>query len=521
MQKINPTLLAASLFTVCAISASAATIITGGESFTNDDAQVHNLSYAGEFLRLAAVVKAPVVAPHYFVDPSTTEEVNIRSSTSLRAVVRGNPAPDLQWQHWVDGGWVDIADAAKEILNIQNFKETDQGRYRLRAENAEGIVYSGESELTLAAQVLNILIFGNSYAHGALGELPEIAAAFGDTANVVVLRGPFDVAIAKELSGDPLITEAEAELLTNSEANLEGWVQLEEDYSKRARVVLTLESTNWDYVALQTGSGEASMLDDETLGIFDKYSPVIDAIQAYAAGNPKVYYYHTTQYRNDSLLYGTAIKSFQVLTHENGATPLFPYTEDYHFLDVYKAGVTFAALKNLDGIVPGGAVLENLRYSAYGAANENFPYPGFDYANTSQTVVPQAKSFHYGMIYNGGVNPITGLEWSGDDHPNHIGNYATGAVYYSIFFGKSPEDCTYFPSQRISEEEANYITRVAHETVQGRMPPLRLYRQSDIDDYNAILNGLPNSQVESVSADAAYNTMTMDIWTNYGSLVIQ
>jgi len=50
-----------------------------------------------------------------------------------------------------------------------------------------------------------------------------------------------------------------------------------------------------------------------------------------------------------------------------------------------------------------------------------------------------------------------------------------------MFFGKSPEDCTYFPS-RITEEEANQITRIAQETVEGRMPPLRLYRQSDIDD---------------------------------------
>ena len=52
--------------------------------------------------------------------------------------------------------------------------------------------------------------------------------------------------------------------------------------------------------------------------------------------------------------------------------------------------------------------------------------------------------------------------------------------------------------------------------MRGRMPPLRLFTQQHVDEYNEILKANPNSETQSVSLDPEYNRMCLEIWEKYG-----
>ncbi len=355
----------------------------------------------------------------------------------------------------------------------------------------------------------NVLIFGNSFSHGGLHYLPDIAKTKGDTANVICLRGPFLEAIERELSGKPMISVEEAKKLGHGEANKEGYVLLERKYSERARVIETLKSRNWDIITLQSGSSGANRIDENK----DGYIKLAAYAKEYAPG-AEVVLYLTTQYRNDSLLYGTDVKVPLLFRESRGVKKDIPFTEDLHFFQAYRAHQRLAKIMKCR-IIPGGTVFQNVRY-AEKWLYERFPKPGFDYANKEKEVVTQEKGLRYGMRFPGrDLKHPAGLTWWGDSHPHTIGDYLTGLAYYEFVFEKNSVGCSYFPRE-LSQSEAEYLQQIVHETVQGRMPPLRLYKQEHVDQYNAFLKANPNSVTQSVSLDPEYNKMCLEIWEKYG-----
>lgn len=361
------------------------------------------------------------------------------------------------------------------------------------------------------AEEKNILVFGNSFSIGSFDHLPEIAAALGDEADVVALRGPFLEAIGRELGDEPLISVEQAEQLGHGESNAEGFVPLQSNTKKRVRVVETLKSRDWDFVAFQSGSSSANRIDNEESTA--EFMQLQNYIHQYAPG-AEVLLYMTTQYRNDGLLYGTDVKVPLLFRESRGVSRDVPYTEDKQFFDAYLAHTRLAEKLGIR-IIPGGVVFQNVRYDE-GWPYSQFPKPGFDYAGTTGEVVPQEKSLRYGMKYLGvEKGHPAGFKWWVDSHPHTLGDYLQGLVYYETLFGKSAVGCSYYP-EVLSAEEALLLQKIAHETGQGRMPPLRLFSPEDIARYNEVLAANPNSVVESVEADEEYNRMTAEIWKKYG-----
>jgi len=355
----------------------------------------------------------------------------------------------------------------------------------------------------------NVLIFGNSFSHGGLRHLPKIAEARGDTANVVCLRGPFLEAIERELSPKPMISVEEAKKLGHGEANREGYVLLERKYSERAKAIETLKSRKWDIITLQSGSSGANRIDEDK----DRYLKLASYAGKYAP-DAEIVLYLTTQYRNDSLLYGTDVKVPLLFRESRGVKKDIPFTEDLHFFQAYRAHQRLAKIMKCR-IIPGGTVFQNVRY-AEKWPYERFPKPDFDYTNKEEKVVPQEKGLRYGMRFPGrDLRHPAGLTWWGDSHPHTLGEYLSGLAYYELVFEKSAVGCSYFP-QSISQAEAEYLQQIVHETMRGRMPPLRLFTQQHVDEYNEILKANPNSETQSVSLDPEYNRMCLEIWEKYG-----
>lgn len=363
--------------------------------------------------------------------------------------------------------------------------------------------------LFCSAEELQVLIFGNSYSGGALLQLPKIAASFGDRVEVLCLRGiPSNhaAAIRKESSGEELIAAHEAKRLKPRLAAEAGYVALESDYDARVRVIETLQSKPWDFVVFQSHSSQAN---NRSVWEADLLS-VVEAVDEYAP-DAEFMLYFTTQYRNDGLLYGAEVNKtvYQKINRS------YPYTEDEHFLDAYEV---YYGLAEKIGcrVVPGGTAFQNARY-APDWPHEQFPAPGFDYADPDAGVPPQEKSLRKGL-FRGGRNAHKELGWWLNSHPSPVGNYLTGLVYYQMLFGKTPEGCEYKPVEPVlSDAEAAVLQRIARETVEGRMPPLRLENPKSIARYNAIVKGLENPGISEAADDPGYFEQTRQIWERYGS----
>lgn len=364
---------------------------------------------------------------------------------------------------------------------------------------------------TLCAEEINVLIFGNSYSHGGLDELPKIAAAMGDHADVICLRGMaanFVKAARQEESGTELISVDEAKKLTPWQAAEAGYVTLESDYKARVPVIQTLKSRKWDFVVFQCHSSQAN-----NRSIWGEDARTMREIVQEYAPDAEFLLYFTTQYRNDGLLYGTEANQ----SVYRAADDDYPYTEDEHFLDCYE--VYYGLAKDIGcRVIPGGTSFQNARYCP-DWPYEQFPDPDFDYTVKSDQLPAQEKSIHFGMRWRNKTSK-SGLTWTLDSHPNAIGNYLTGCVYYGMLFGKSPVGCSYRPSSwsfSLTEEEAGILQKVAWETVEGKMPPLRLENPTSVEQYNLILKKLDNPGIGEAVNDPDYFEKCRKIWEEYGS----
>lgn len=75
-------------------------------------------------------------------------------------------------------------------------------------------------------------------------------------------------------------------------------------------------------------------------------------------------------------------------------------------------------------------------------------------------------------------NPDLDLYNSDGFHPNYHGTYLAACVFYAVLWGVSPEGNSYSSHDSITEEEREFLQRIAWETV--TQPHLTLYRFSGI-----------------------------------------
>lgn len=332
--------------------------------------------------------------------------------------------------------------------------------------------------MELQAKELKILGFGNSYSHGYLDFLPGLAEANGDKAEVMVLRGSpnlFTYAIEKEQTGEPLISPEEAKKLPPPKAAKEGYVQLESGYENRVPVLSTIKSRKWDVVVFQCHSSQANNPNSWKKDLQFVYDTVKKECP-----DAEFWIYLTTQYRNDGLLYGTEVNKAVY----GAASKDVPYNEDLHYLDAYQA--TYALAEEIGcKIVPGSTAFEIARYHPEWGIN--LPDPEFNYETPEAPAQPpRNNSLRIGFRYT--PNKKSPLNWRLDSHPTSVGNYLVGGVYCEKLFGKSPVGNTYLGAdKKVEEKDAKILQKIAHEAVQGHMPPLRLHSVEDQNRYGDIL----------------------------------
>lgn len=329
---------------------------------------------------------------------------------------------------------------------------------------------------------VSLLIFGNSYSMYA-EPLPAIAQSMGDKLDIVCLRNSnsVDETIAfleKVQKGEAQMpTPDEAAKMKSKEQKQHGYCGYQAGAPSRNALVNIkemLESRQWDYVALQAHSSFAN----DYKAIDQRIKPLTDYLKKYHP-ETKFVYYQTTQYRNDELLFKVT-PNRGVYRQVRGETP---YHEDLHHLDAYnvgeKVGETYGVM-----VIPGGTALENGRYSPLWG--ETYPDPDFDYFNAVKPAEPEGEktSLHYGLAWRNKKG--SKFKFVIDSHPNEYLNYLTACVWYEKLFGKSCVGSGYV-SPKVTAEQSQKLQTIAHETVQGKLPPLRLMLPETRTQYGDIL----------------------------------
>jgi len=269
---------------------------------------------------------------------------------------------------------------------------------------------------TLSAQEpLKVLVFGNSYSHCIIEELPEFAKAAGERpVEVLCLRvGGLDKHWKAIEAGekDPQSPDSK--------------VALETDYKAKICSAEEIKGKKWDVIVLQQ---------------FSSMSPDIKAWMPYAKNifeyckksNPDARYvvYQTQAYRDDSIKFkGSANKNFRD-----------PYSEDEMHQDIRNAVIAVAKELKIE-VVPVGDAFQVARKSPLWGYT--FPDPAFDYLNAVAPATPNEKnSLQIGFKWGTEVRK-TGVAYQIDCHPNNLGRYIGGAVFYEVLFGKNVEDVNY------------------------------------------------------------------------------
>jgi len=221
-----------------------------------------------------------------------------------------------------------------------------------------------------AEEPLKILVFGNSYSHCVIEDLPEFAKAAGER--------PVEVVCLRIAGLDKHWKAIEAG--EQDPASDKAKVALETDYKAKVASAETIKNTKWDVIVLQQISVQSP--DAKT------YMPYAKKIYDYCKQhNPgaRVVFYQTHAYRDDSIKYkGSANKNFRE-----------PYSEDEMHKDVRASVLSSAKALGIE-VVPVGDAFQLARKSPLWGYS--FPDPNFDYETAEPPATPNEKnSLHIGF----------------------------------------------------------------------------------------------------------------------------
>ena len=310
---------------------------------------------------------------------------------------------------------------------------------------------------TAQAVKKNVLHFGNSYSR-SIFTLTNLVAHTTNEIHAVVLRGHPETylqSVEADIAGTDLYTYAEAVAAGPAEAAEHGWLALENAYAERVMPLTVMQSTNWDVVAMQPHSSTANQINSWK----DEFDSLHAHITNYCPG-ATVSFYHTTQYRNDGLMYTNESNTGHLPRTRPGET----YLEDQHWLDVHEATIMYVNEREDSFFINGGTAVQNARYDPDWL--EVFPDPAFDYQSGYPEIPDESRSLHLGLKWNSSAD----WDWRLDSHPNDKANYLNACVWYEMLFAESAEGNPYVPEDMTSNECA-VLQRIAHETVLGKLPP--------------------------------------------------
>jgi hypothetical protein len=324
----------------------------------------------------------------------------------------------------------------------------------VRAEKA-GAPFQGAKEL-------KILVFGASFSHGIMEDLPQISAAAGKKVEVRCLRagGLKRYSEAIELAeANPTNTDAKA------------YVNLETDYKAQVRVKDELRSKPWDVVMLQ----RVSLADKDP----DLAAAAAKKICAYIRENApqaKIAVYQTQAFRGDSEI-------LPQIVPRGWSGKEFTEADSY---EATRSLCTRIAKENGALLIPIGDAFELVHHDpVHGWV---FPDPDFDYKNPERKGAPKRESnslaIGFQWIPSGGVGK-TGWAYKVDDHPNNLGRCLYGMVCYESLFGESVIGNSYRPKgptaenalkgtdldtrvdKIVSEEKILFLQNAAHQAVEA------------------------------------------------------
>jgi hypothetical protein len=253
------------------------------------------------------------------------------------------------------------------------------------------------------AKELKILVFGASFSHGIMEDLPQISAAAGKKVEVRCLRAG---GLKRFLEAIEL---AEA---NPADTNKASYVNLETDYKAQVRVKDELLSKPWDLVIIQ----RVSLADKDPDLAVATGKKICDYIKLNAP-QAKIAVYQTQAFRGDSEILP------QVAPRDWGGKP-FTETDSY---ETTRSICTRIAQENGALLVPVGDAFERVRHDpVYGWVS---PDPDFDYKNPERKGVPQKESnaliYGFQWIPQGKLGN-SGLAYKVDDHPNNLGRCLYG-----------------------------------------------------------------------------------------------
>lgn len=279
--------------------------------------------------------------------------------------------------------------------------------------------------LASGGEPLKILVFGNSYSHCIIEELPKFAREAGE--RPVEVRCLRAAGLEKYWAS---ISAGERE-----PESMQAKVALETDYKARVSTVEEIRRTKWDVIVIQNLSVVSPGIKawrPHAKNIFEyckKYSP-----------DARFVVYQTHAYRDDSIKFkGSANLNFRE-----------PYSEDEMYADVRNCVIDVAKELKIE-VVPVGDAFQIARKSPlWGNA---FPDSQFDYTNAVFPEKPnEYHSLHIGFKWVDGQKK-TKKAYRIDCHPNAAGRYLGGAVFYEVLFGKNVESVKYTPENRVEELE--------------------------------------------------------------------
>ena len=142
-------------------------------AFANGRTVAHDEIRIGE--SWADVTVPATGAPTFTYQPRATPAIYAGGTVQLRAEVRGEPMPTLQWYH----GATLLTGQTGNTLTLTNVQAADAGAYKLVATNTQGSVPSNDAVLTVNPIPAGLMVYeGFDYDTG-FGGLPTKAGGLG------------------------------------------------------------------------------------------------------------------------------------------------------------------------------------------------------------------------------------------------------------------------------------------------------------------------------------------------------